>query len=169
MELTFKQSQWLIELIISLIISLFTPTVAALPTPQSSVDSAPVVSNTLLIVDVIDGDTIRASDGSKIRLIGIDAPEVAQKECYADQSTQILKELIWQKEVTLVVDKSETDRYGRLLRYVYLGQQFINAELLEEGAAVAKFYPPDTHLQEPLLTAQQIAKDNKKGLWKACQ
>lgn len=102
---------------------------------------------TAVVVAVIDGDTVDVQfPGSgeirRVRYIGIDTPERGDT-CYRAASVQN-EVLVLNETVTLVRDVSETDRYGRLLRYVYVGDLFVNAEMVRLGVAEAKDYPPDT-------------------------
>lgn len=98
------------------------------------------------VITVIDGDTIdvRLADGAvyRVRYIGIDTPERDQV-CYRE-ATAANRALVAGQTVTLRRDTSNTDQYGRLLRYVYVGDTFVNARLVAEGWAEAVVYPPDT-------------------------
>jgi micrococcal nuclease len=67
--------------------------------------------------------------------------------------------------VRLEKDISETDKYGRLLRYVYVGDLFVNAELVKLGYAQVATYPPDVKYQEYFLTLQREAEEAGRGLW----
>jgi micrococcal nuclease len=100
-----------------------------------------------LVTRVIDGDTIVVRIGSlyeRVRLLGIDAPEIGRNDspsqCHANQSARALQTKIYGKEVKLERDavNKNRDTYGRLLRYVSVGNSDINADLLEDG--VAKVY-----------------------------
>jgi len=98
-----------------------------------------------LVTYVIDGDTIDVLiDGEeyRVRYIGINTPE-REEACYQD-ATNANAAFVRGQTVTLVRDVSETDRYGRLLRYVYVGNTFVNAELIRQGYAEKVEYPPDT-------------------------
>lgn len=111
------------------------------PTP------APVIpgGETATVTRVIDGDTIDVRlDGEtfRVRYVGIDTPE-RDEPCYAE-ATQANAEWVAGQTVTLVRDVSNRDIYGRLLRYVYVGDVFVNAELVAGGYAEAGYYPPDT-------------------------
>lgn len=129
-------------------------------TPTSTMQQAKVVR-------VVDGDTIEIEGGQRIRYIGIDTPETGG--CFATQSTNKNKELVEGKTIGLEKDVSETDRYGRLLRYVYVGEVLINEALVKEGYAQVYTYPPDVKYNERFLAAQKQARDNNKGLWSSCQ
>jgi len=113
---------------------------------------------------VIDGDTFKLTDGTTVRLIGIDAPE-AGESCSAE-ATQKLTSLIAGETVYLEKDVSETDIYGRLLRYVYVNEIFVNLELVYYGYAYAVSYPPDVAYASQLADAEEDAIDNNRGcLW----
>lgn len=115
------------------------------------------------VTSVIDGDTIKISTGETVRFICIDTPE--RGENYYAEATDYLKALVLNKEITLVKDISETDRYGRLLRYVYLGDTFVNYELVQRGYAKAYRYPPDIDLCDELEEAETRAKNSRLGMW----
>jgi micrococcal nuclease len=72
------------------------------------------------------------------------------------------------KTVELEKDVSETDDFGRLLRYVWVGQEMVNATLVREGYAVSSTYPPDVKYQDLLLSLQREARQAGRGLWSAC-
>ncbi len=121
---------------------------------------------------VIDGDTILVESGDKVRYIGIDAPEVAsgrkEEECFASAATQKNKELVEGKMVRLERDVSEKDKYGRLLRYVYQDDFFINEILVSEGYAKSVTYPPDVRYADYFLGKEKIASQESRGLWTMC-
>jgi len=112
---------------------------------------------------VIDGDTFVISTGEHIRLQGIDAPD--KNDYYYDEATQRLKELIEFQYVTLERDNTNKDRYGRLLRYVYLGNKMIDAQMLEEGYATIFIFEADKKYEKVLTYAENYAKNNHLGLW----
>jgi micrococcal nuclease len=120
------------------------------------------------VVRVIDGDTIAVQINGKeykVRYILINAPEVGQY--YADIASQANSDLVKGRTVTLVKDVSETDKYGRLLRYVYLRDgTFVNERLVRNGYAQMATFPPDVAHQELIAEAQREAQANHRGLWK---
>lgn len=124
------------------------------------------------VTRVIDGDTIEIEGGQKVRYIGIDTPETVHPDksiqCFGNEASDKNKELVEGKSIRLEKDVSETDKYGRLLRYVYLDSTFVNKFLVEEGYAYSSTYPPDVKYQETLNAAQQQAQLSKKGLWSSC-
>lgn len=112
---------------------------------------------------VIDGDTIEIEGGRRIRYIGVNTPETY--ECYYQQAKDKNKELVEGKEIIIEKDVSETDRYGRLLRYVWVDNIFVNEYLVREGYAQVATYPPDVKYQDNFLEAQREARENSRGLW----
>ncbi len=125
-----------------------------------------------LVVRVIDGDTIEIEDGIRVRLIGINTPELGDSrtsaECFAREAYFKTKELLEGQTIALERDVSETDRYGRLLRYIYLEDVFINELLVRQGFAYASSYPPDVKYQEILSKAEKEAREESAGLWSLC-
>ena len=131
--------------------------------PLFACSSAP---ETVTVTRVIDGDTIVIATGQLVRYIGIDTPEINPKiEAYGFAAWEANRELVEGKEITLECDISETDKYGRLLRYVYIDDIFVNAELVRRGLAEAKAYPPDTKHQEYLEELEAVAREAGQGIW----
>jgi micrococcal nuclease len=125
------------------------------------------------VIRVVDGDTFIIEGGQSVRMIGMNTPELfprdgSAKDCYAEEATAHTIDLIFQKEVRLVKDVSDTDKYGRLLRYVYVGDTFVNLDLVTGGFARVRAYKPDTKHHSELLKAMNIAAKEKRGLWGAC-
>lgn len=118
------------------------------------------------ISEVIDGDTVRLETGESVRYVGIDSPE--RGKCYYAEAKNANKELVEGKEVVLIKDITEKDRYGRLLRYVFLDGQLVNEVLVLGGFAKSYYYPPDLAHYEKFTQAQNQAKEQNLGLWKAC-
>ncbi len=136
--------------------------------------TATMVADTadILVKRVIDGDTIELDDGKRARYIGIDTPELVHPkkpvECFAQEAKALNQRLVEGKPVRLVKDVSDTDKYGRLLRYVYVGDTFVNDYLIRQGFAFASTYPPDVRYAEQFVAAQKEARDNNRGLWAGC-
>ena len=126
----------------------------------------------VLVTKVIDGDTIEIVGGRKVRYIGIDTPERLDPrkgvQCFGEEAYKKNKELVEGKRVRLEKDVSETDKYGRLLRYVYAGDIFVNQYLVRQGYAYAYTFPPDIKYAEEFVQAQRKAREEKKGLWAVC-
>lgn len=125
------------------------------------------------VVRVIDGDTIELASGEIVRYIGIDTPEINSidnaSECFAQQAKLKNEQLALGKVVTLKKDFSEKDKYGRLLRYVYVNNKFINLELVTQGYAHSVSFPPDVEQQSLFDKAEQMAMERREGLWSACE
>ncbi len=126
------------------------------------------------VVRVVDGDTIHVEIKGKrqtLRYIGINTPETVDPrrpvEFFGKEAGQKNKELVGGKTVKLEKDVSETDRYGRLLRYVYVSSTFVNAELVKLGYAQAATFPPDVKYAELFRQLEREARENKRGLWAA--
>ena len=121
---------------------------------------------------VVDGDTIRLADGRRVRLVQIDAPEEAGRECYADRSTAELRRLLpGGTKVELAADPNldRVDRFGRLLRYVLVGDRVVNVELVEYGAAAPYFFQGARgRYADDLLRAAHDAQGTGRGLWGSC-
>jgi endonuclease YncB( thermonuclease family) len=96
------------------------------------------IAITFMTAEVVDGDTITMSDGSKVRLIGIDAPERGQ--CGHDEASAVLTQLIAGQNITLVPGaRDDVDKYGRLLRYVEANGLDMNLKMIESGRAIARY------------------------------
>lgn len=122
----------------------------------------------LTVTKVVDGDTIKLSDGRTIRYIGIDTPELDPEDCFAREAGQINQNLVWGKTIKLETDTNEMDQFGRILAYVYADTLFVNQELLFQGAG--KYYQDDlnTKYQEALIKAAEEGREAKNGLWGKC-
>ena len=128
---------------------------------------------TAYVERVVDGDTIELSDGRKVRYIGTDTPETKNPqvpvECFGKKAEEKNKELVEGKYVKLEKDVSETDRYNRLLRYVWVDDRLVNLVLIEEGYAFARTFPPDVAKQDRFKEAERTAREAGLGLWGECQ
>lgn len=122
---------------------------------------------------VIDGDTIIVDGKTTVRYIGINTPEIPNKhsrkiDCFGQDAFQKNKSLVLGQSVALVKDKSETDKYGRLLRYVYVDNIFINDYLVLNGYARTEPVKPDIKYAETFYKDEQEAKAKNTGLWMEC-
>lgn len=148
------------------------PTTAVLFPPSSGIESREVT-----VTRVIDGDTIEIDGGEKVRYIGVDTPETVDPRrpvaCFGKEASEFNKQLVEGKEVILTKDISDWDKFGRLLRHVYLktedgGSLFVNDYLVRQGYAKASTFPPDVKFSSQFLEAQEEARNNKRGLWQKC-
>ena len=127
---------------------------ASVPTPEVP----PPQITEATVVRVIDGDTIEVNIKGKlhkVRYIGMDTPEVGQPG--GAEATSANAELVAGKIVQLEKDISETDRYVRLLRYVWVDDTMVNAALITSGHAQVITYPPDVKYQQDFLELQRQA------------
>ena len=129
-------------------------------------------TTTATVERIIDGDTLVVAGGARVRLLQIDAPESGE-ECYASESARELARLA--RPGTRVVLEADplldrVDRYGRLLRYVRVGDTNVNLMLVRRGAATPWFYDGDRgRYASQLLAAVGSARANRRGMWGACR
>lgn len=119
---------------------------------------------------VFDGDTIELADGTKVRLLGINTPEVQhfdkQADAGGDEAKRWLTEKLKDRRVHLLQDVEKTDKYGRTLAHVFTdNQEHINLQLVALGLAEASIYPPNLMFVHELVNAQNQAEKNRLGLW----
>lgn len=119
---------------------------------------------------VYDGDTVRLADGRKVRLLGINAPEVEGRtktaEAGGEAAKRWLTEALKNRRVRLVRDVEKKDKYGRTLAYVFTEQKRnINLALVEAGLAVVSIFPPNLQYAEALTAAQAEAEAAGRGIW----
>jgi micrococcal nuclease len=124
------------------------------------------------VARVGDGDTVDLTDGRRIRLVQIDAPELGDGECYGREAARALRKLLPEgATVRLVADPSldDVDRFGRLLRYVHLGATNVNLELVSRGTAAPWFFGGARgRYANEFLDAARAAEAEQRGLWRAC-
>lgn len=145
----------------------------------------PLGFETAAVTRVVDGDTIEVmisaitpgpgagqttiGESYKVRLIGIDTPESVKPgtpvECFAREASAATKALLEGTEVALVKDVEDTDRYDRLLRYIYMGDEMANARLVVNGYALTYTYPPNVRHADLFVRLQQEAREGDRGLW----
>ena len=122
------------------------------------------------VIKVIDGDTLVLESKARVRLLGIDAPEMEREgrpaEFQAHQAKAYLAQLVEGKEVRLEYGPLRYDQYGRLLAHVFLADNtLVEAALLRQGLARVYFHPQNLGHREVLLAAQSEAMDARRGLW----
>lgn len=167
---------------LSLLIALFVlrqavPTPSSpLPTPTASV-FADVQQTQAHVTKVVDGDTIDVHIGNvtkRVRLIGINTPETVAPgvpvQCYGPEASAAMKNLVSDRDIILTSDTSQldVDRYGRLLRYAYLGNVFVNEYMVQQGFAFEYTYDRPYQFQTQFKAAQEEARAAKRGLWSQC-
>lgn len=125
--------------------------------------------NLLTVTRIIDGDTVVLNDGRTVRYLGMDTPESVDPkkpvQCLAEAASAKNKELVLGQYVSLIYDQEKIDKYGRTLAYVFVGDNFINLELVDLGLARAYPYAPNYAHRQDFADAQSRAQQNKVGLW----
>jgi len=137
----------------------------------------------ILVKRVVDGDTLVLENGERVRLIGIDTPEMHESnKLYKDsrksgedvstiqklgkQAYEFTRGLAEGKRVNLEFDVERRDRYDRLLAYVYLKDgTFVNAEIIKQGYASLMSIPPNIKYADVFLKLYREARDDRRGLW----
>lgn len=122
-----------------------------------------------LVTHVFDGDTVNAAGVGRVRLLGIDAPEVGgafeRPAPFAMEARERLQALVLRRWVRLECDRTRHDSYNRSLAYVFIGGgQFVNAQLVREGLARVS---ARSHLQywKALRMAEDEAQARRRGMW----
>jgi micrococcal nuclease len=147
-------------------------------------DRTPAInSDPVFIERAVDGDTLKFSDGRKARLIGVDTPELHYSDKLLRDSRRMrrsirdiqvmgrsaaafTKQLCEGKAVRAEFDVCKSDKYGRLLVYLYLKDgTFINAKILKEGYGQVMTIPPNVKYADYFLRLQRDARENHRGLW----
>lgn len=121
-------------------------------------------SETGRVVRIIDGDTIDVDiNGTveRVRYVGVNTPE-RDEVCY-DEATEANRLMVEGQVVRLVRDSSDRDRYDRLLRYIYVGETFVNRELIVQGYAEVVLYPPDDAHYEEFRSLEEMAAASSRG------
>lgn len=139
--------------------------------------------NDILVTRVIDGDTLKLESGERVRLIGIDTPEIHESEKLhrdsrrtqqnirtikqlGQRAYEFTKKLVEGKRVRLEFDVQKYDKYDRLLAYVYLKDgTFVNAEIIKQGYASLMTYPPNVKYVDLFTRLYREARQNRRGLW----
>lgn len=129
----------------------------------------PFASSAEKVAKVIDGDTIVLESGVKVRYIGVDTPETVHPskpvEFMGKEASDFNKGLVEGKDVRLEYDVQREDKYGRTLAYVYVGDLFVNAELVRMGYAQVSTYPPNVRHVDLFTALQREAREAGRGLW----
>ncbi len=130
----------------------------------------PVGYSWYTIKSIYDGDTVQLSSGLKVRLAGINTPEIESRHKLAEaggaEAKTALVDLLQGKQVRLELDREAKDKYGRTLAYLFTRDQLhINLELVRKGWAMINLYPPNLKYQQQFIQAQQYAEQGRLGLW----
>ena len=131
-------------------------------TPAVSASASPCV-----VERVSDGDSFRCRDRRRVRLIGIDTPELSQGEPGRQARAALARWLPPGTAVRLETDVAPRDRYGRDLAYVWAGARLVNEALVREGWALLYTVPPNVKYADRLERAQKEARAKSAGLWES--
>lgn len=112
---------------------------------------------------VIDGDTIELNTSEKVRLLGINTPE--RGEPFYKEAKVRMEELVLGRKVYMERGKEVMDRYGRLLRYIYLEDDMVNLKMIEEGYATVYIIRPNDAYEKLFRDAEDVARNTRKGIW----
>ncbi|MGH2905466.1 MAG: thermonuclease family protein [Solirubrobacterales bacterium] len=142
--------------------------------PQSP--AAAGEARTARVLRVVDGDTILVKDTGgrteRVRYIGVDTPESvkpnAPVDCFGHEASDFNRRLVQGRTVKLIPDREATDKYGRSLAFVYVGDTLVQAQLLENGYARTLEIEPNTSKAEYFAKLERVAISTNKGLWRAC-
>jgi len=135
------------------------PTPPAVPLPEGTVE----------VSRVVDGDTL-IINGARVRLIGVNAPESVRPEYpvepFGPEASEFTKKFVAQGNIHLTFDKERYDRHGRMLAYVWSGDEMLNQALVEQGLArwEPNFYYSESK-KRLFRLAQDQAKSARRGIW----
>jgi micrococcal nuclease len=143
---------------------------------SSSPNSSAGKARTATVLRAVDGDTIlvRGAGGrtERVRYIGVDTPESVKPntpvQCFGHEASDFNRSLVQGRKVRLVPDHEPEDKYGRSLAFVYVGDTFVNAELLRQGYARTIEIEPNTSKAEYFAGLERVAIRTNKGLWNEC-
>ena len=138
--------------------------------PNARVIILPEKKTTYRVKRVIDGDTLLLDDGTKVRLLGINTPEIQHGQQTDEAGGRLAKQWLTTQltgqAVRLETDNEKLDRYGRTLAHVFTSSNdHINVQLVQQGLAVVSLYPPNVNYAATLIAAQTIAETKHIGLW----
>jgi micrococcal nuclease len=159
----------------SLVLLLLAALVLLRPWEQFDLGDAPPASAMAYVSRVVDGDTVEVQlDGREedVRYIGVDTPETVKPDtpvqCFGPQASAFNHGLVEHRRVRLVFGEERRDAYGRMLAYVYLGERFVNAELVRRGLARTLTIPPNDRFANRFKRLEIAAARAGRGLWGAC-
>lgn len=128
----------------------------------------PAEPETLYLVKrVVDGDTLLMEDGTRVRMLGVNTPEIHDRvEPFGKEADEFTRKHLEGKRVRLEFDQERHDQYGRVLAHVYVGDWFHNKELIRAGLSRAQLRFPYSQAKKKIFQAAETeAKKNQRGLW----
>jgi len=146
---------------------------------QSSSQSSKPGLEKVKVKSVVDGDTIKLTDGRTIRYLNIDTPETKKVNtpvrCFGPEASKFNKDRVDGQEIWILPDKQNTDKYDRHLRFVFLSQEqtdkienSLNAQMVRLGYARTSIYKPNNTYEKQFWALQKEATDQKLGVWGSC-
>lgn len=131
------------------------------------------------VKSVVDGDTIHLTDGRTIRYLNMDTPETKKINtpirCYGPEASKYNKQQVDGKEIWILPDKNDKDRYSRYLRFIFLTEadtsnieNSVNAKMVKLGYARTSIYKPNNTYERDFWAFQKIAETQKLGVWGSC-
>lgn len=163
--------RWIVGLVLILAVAGAAVWLGVDRTEHPAPEGIPAAATEAVVEYVHDGDTLFLEDGRKVRLLGVDTPEIGEHaECYGDAARDLLRELLPEgSRVHVLTDTRPLDQYGRSLLFVYTDDAtLVNLELLERGAAEAVVLEPNLLFAAQLEAAEREARAAGLGLWGAC-
>lgn len=136
--------------------------------PETETRAVSAISRT--VRHVHDGDTVILDDGTRVRLLGINTPEIdgkyTQAESGGDAARRWLQQRVQGRSARLETDRERQDKYSRLLAHLFAEDgEHLNRSLVEQGLAVVSLYPPNLKYADDLLAAQKRAEAAGRGVW----
>jgi micrococcal nuclease len=149
-----------------------SPPIGGTGAPPAGEQGIPSSATEASVEYVHDGDTLFLTDGRKVRLLGINTPEIGENaECYGDEATAELKAMLPEgAHVWVLQDVEPLDQYGRSLLFIYTDSAVnVNLALISSGAAEVEMYAPNLLLRDQLEAGEETARSTGLGLWGACR
>ena len=142
-----------------------TPPPTSVATKGAAVKTPEPKEGIYKVTKVIDGDTIEIETGERVRLLGIDTPELNAR--WGGEARKQTYQLVYGKEIRLELDREKRDKYGRVLAYVWLGDLLVNEKLVKDGYARLYVFDKEAKLKylDRLIVAQESAKEHLDGFW----
>jgi micrococcal nuclease len=123
------------------------------------------------VLKVVDGDTVILNDGLKtyLRYIGINSPEILTHESpgepFSSAARQLNEKLLQGKKIKLEFDRERYDQYGRMLAYIFVGELFVNEQIVRNGLATSLKIKPNIKYIDRIQKAEEEAKKHRRGIW----
>lgn len=168
-------------LILVLLTSYFLPIIIEkYQNPKPQTEKTALDTNQIYIVKrVVDGDTVELDDGQRVRYLNVDTPESVKPgvppQCFSLNAKAENEKMLGNKRIKLTFDKQKTDRYGRILAYVFPEnttnfdiKNSINVKLVENGFAKGLFIRPNLSNKDYFIKLENEAQKKKIGLWGVC-